>query len=277
MTIKLTKPEGVCAEHIQAEGRERKLSLIVMTPEGGAKDAPGVLWIHGGGYIGGLKEMVYMSRAVDLVREYGAVVVAPSYRIAPLYPYPAAIEDCYEALLWLKENAERLNVRPDQRMAGGESAGGGLTAALCMLARDRGEVKIAYQMPLYPMLDNFDTESSAHNLGRMWNPPLHHLGWRCYLGRNAKKEVPPYASPSRQTDYRGLPPCYTFVGDGEPFYCETLSYVEKLKKAGVEASADVYHTNIHGFDMIYPEMDISKEARKRFNEHFEKAKKEYFA
>ena len=277
MRIKLTKPSGVQAvvKRIECEGRKR--SVIVMSPEQRTKDAPGVLWIHGGGYISGLKEMVYMSRAVDLVKKYGAVVVSPSYTLSPFKPYPAAINDCYETLLWMKDNAEALGIRKDQIMVGGESAGGGLCAALCMMARDKGEVKVAYQMPLYPMLDNFDTESSKNNHGRMWNTRLNHLGWRLYLRKDAKKEVSPYASPSRQTDYKGLPPCYTFVSDGEPFYCETLKFVEDLKAAGVEASVDVYHTNIHAFDLLYPDLDISREAAEKFNEHFAKAKEEYFA
>ena len=277
MRIKLTKPSGVQAvvKRIECEGRKR--SVIVMSPEQRTKDSPGVLWIHGGGYISGLKEMVYMSRAVDLVKKYGAVVVSPSYTLSPFKPYPAAINDCYEALLWMKDNAEALGIRKDQIMVGGESAGGGLCAALCMMARDKGEVKVAYQMPLYPMLDNFDTESSKNNHGRMWNTRLNHLGWRLYLRKDAKKEVSPYASPSRQTDYKGLPPCYTFVSDGEPFYCETLKFVEDLKAAGVEASVDVYHTNIHAFDLLYPDLDISREAAEKFNEHFAKAKEEYFA
>ena len=164
----------------------------------------------------------------------------------------------------------------DTLMVGGESAGGGLAIAVCMMARDRG-IKVAFQMPLYPMISNFDTDSSRNNHGRVWNTRRNHLGWKLYLRADAKKNVSPYAAPSQQTDYTNLPPCYTFVGDGEPFRDETLKYVDDLRRAGVKADADVYHTNIHGFDMIYPEMDISKEARKRFNERFEKAKKEYFA
>ncbi len=277
MRIKLTKPSGVKAVVKRIECKGHKRSVIVMSPEQRTKDSPGVLWIHGGGYISGLKEMVYMSRAVDLVKKYGSVVVSPSYTLSPFKPYPAAINDCYEALLWMKDNAEALGIRKDQIMVGGESAGGGLCAALCMMARDKGEVKIAYQMPLYPMLDNFDTESSKNNHGRMWNTRLNHLGWRLYLRKDAKKEVSPYASPSRQTDYKGLPPCYTFVSDGEPFYCETLKFVKDLKAAGVEASVDVYHTNIHAFDLLYPDLDISREAAEKFNEHFAKAKEEYFA
>lgn len=254
-----------------------KIQLLILSPRTGAKDAPGVLWIHGGGYILGTKEMVYMSQAVNLVKAFGAVVVAPGYRLALQAPYPAAIKDCYMALLYLKKHARELNVREDQIMVGGESAGGGLCVALCMLARDRGEVKIAYQMPLYPMLDNFDTPSSGKNHGKVWNTRRNHLGWRIYLRKNAKKNVSPYASPARQTDYSGLPPAYTFVGDGEPFYCETLAYIKNLQKCTIQARADVFHSNIHAFDMMKPELAISRRATELFLEAFRYAKEHYYA
>ena len=89
-------------------------------------------------------------------------------------------------------------------MVGGESAGGGLAAAISMLARDKGEVKIAFQMPLYPMIDNFDTESSRDNHAKVWNTRRNHQAWAVYLRKDAKKEVSPYAAPSRQTDYSNL-------------------------------------------------------------------------
>ena len=121
------------------------------------------------------------------------------------------------------------------------------------------------------MLSNLDTESSRDNHGKVWNTRRNHLGWKFYLRGDAQKSVSPYASPVHQTDYRGLPPCYTFVGDGEPFYCETLNYVENLKAAGVTASVDVYHTDVHSFDLMTPDKEISKQAVKRFCEHFEEA------
>ena len=254
-----------------------RIPALFLMPEVRKRNVPGILWIHGGGYMTGMKEMVYMSRAVDLVREHGAVVLSPGYRLSFMAPYPAAIEDCYQALVYLKEHAKELDIRDDQIMVGGESAGGGLTAALCMMAKDKGEVKIAFQMPLYPMIDNFDTESSRDNHGRVWNTRRNHQAWRMYLRGDAKKEVSPYAAAARQTDYRGLPPAYTFVGDGEPFYSETLDYIENLQKAGVPAKADVYHTDMHAFDMMKPKEETSRKAIMRFEEEFRYAKEHYFA
>lgn len=221
--------------------------------------------------------MVHMSRAVDLVKKYGAIVISPGYRLSFIAPYPAAINDCYDALLYLKKHTDDLGINKNQIMAGGESAGGGLCAALCMMARDKGEVNIAYQMPLYPMIDNFDTESSTDNHGKVWNTRRNHLAWKIYLRKHAKKAVSPYAAPARQKDYSGLPPAYTFVGDGEPFYSETCTFVENLKKAGVEADIDIYRTNIHAFDMVKPKMPLSQKAAIQFNAHFEYALNHYFA
>lgn len=239
--------------------------------------ATGVLWIHGGGYITGMKEMVHMSLAPGLVKHFGAVVVSPGYRLAPLAPYPAALDDCYTALVYLKEHAAELGVRCDQLMVGGESAGGGLCAAVCIKARDTGAVNVAFQMPLYPMLDDRDTESSRDNHGRVWNTRKNHLAWRCYLRGQDRNSLSPYAAPARLTDLSGLPPAYTFVGDGEPFYAETVLFAERLKACGVPASVDVYHTDMHAFDMMRPEAPMSREAVRRFNEHFAYAQAHYFA
>jgi acetyl esterase/lipase len=245
-----------------------RVPTLVIKPAKTAEAPASVLWIHGGGYITGMKEMVYMSRAMDLVKNYGVTVFSPGYRLAWQRPYPAAVDDCYAVLEYIHKRRDAL--KAEKLMVGGESAGGGLAAAVCMMARDRG-IHIDFQMPLYPMISNIDTESSKNNHGKIWNTRRNHLGWRMYLRSAAKNAVSPYAAPAQQTDYSGLPPCYTFVGDGEPFYKETMDYVSALKAAGVDAEADVYPSDYHAFDMLKPEDEISKEAIRRFNEHFEKA------
>jgi len=227
-----------------------------------------VLWIYGGGYITGMKEMVFMSRAMDLVKRYGVTAVSPGYRLALLHPYPAALTDCWQVYAWMREAAAELGFSRDRIMVGGESAGGGLAAALCMMARDRG-MPAACQMPLYPMISNLDTASSRDNHSRVWNTRRNHLGWRLYLRSKARQPVSPYAAPAGQTDMSGLPPCCTFVGEGEPFYAETLRYVEALRAAGVPAEVDVYPTDIHAFDMLYPDDEISRRAIETFDRRFE--------
>ena len=267
----------VRVEKIWISWEKRRIPALVLRPKRETGRAPGVLWLHGGGYILGMKEMVHMSRAVDLVKRFGAVVLAPGYRMAPLTPYPAALEDAYGALLYLKDHAGELGVRDDQLMVGGESAGGGLAAAVCIRARDTGAVRVAFQMPLYPMLDDRDTGSSQDNHGRVWNTRKNHFAWRCYLRGLDRETLPPYAAPARLEDFSGLPPAYTFVGDGEPFYTETVRYVEGLRACGIPAGLDVYPTDMHAFDMMRPEKSMSREAARRFNEAFAYAKAHYFA
>ena len=265
----VTKVYIPCGDH--------RMKLLILRPAAKKQPrekTPGILWIHGGGYAVGMAGMVFMSRAKRLVTEYGAVVISPEYRLASQAPYPAALEDCYAALLYLKEHTEELGCTEDQIMVGGESAGGGLTAALCMLARDRGEVNIAFQMPLYPMMDHSDTDSSRDNHGISWNTKRNHAAWKLYL-RNVDGDIPPYASPAQQTDYSGLPPAYTFVGNKEPFYCETLTYIENLQKAGVAAHVDVYPTGFHAFDMLLPFWKISRQAIVAFEKQYLYAAEHY--
>ncbi|MBD5468392.1 MAG: alpha/beta hydrolase [Lachnospiraceae bacterium] len=258
----------------------KKMDLYILRPTVNAKPkekTPGILWIHGGGYVTGMAKMIYISRAMALVKKYGAVVVTPEYRLSKEAPYPAALEDCYASLRYLKEHAKELGVNSSQIMVGGESAGGGLAVATCMYARDRGEIHISYQMPLYPMLDDRDTESSRDNHAPVWNTKRNHRGWKAYLGSLWQQDVPAYAAPARQTDYTGLPPAYTFVGDIEPFYDETRTYIENLRAAGIEAAIDIYPNCFHAFDMLLPFKKVSKKAIAAFEKQYLYASENYFA
>ena len=147
--MRLMKPDKeISVSTIRIPAAGRAIPALVLSPKTGGKNAAGILWIHGGGYIAGMKEMVHTSRAVDLVRKFGAVVVSPGYRLAVLRPYPAAAEDCYSALIYMKNHVRELGIRRDQIMVGGESAGGGLCAAVCLMARDRASVNIAFHTEL---------------------------------------------------------------------------------------------------------------------------------
>ncbi|MCR4951140.1 MAG: alpha/beta hydrolase [Solobacterium sp.] len=224
---------------------------IFLRPEQQNGPVPALLWIHGGGYVLGMAEMVNFTCGRMLAEKFNIAVLSPEYRLASEAPYPAALEDCYAALVYMHEQAAELGIDPEKIFVGGESAGGGLAAAVCIYARDQGRIPVAGQLPLYPMLDCEDTASSRDNHGRVWNTKRNHWGWSKYLGDLYQSDhVPPYASAARETSYRDLPKCYTFVSDGEPFYEETLAYVRNLRLAGVPAQADVYHGNIHAFDML---------------------------
>ena len=267
----------ICVRTLRIPTARGSIPALLLSPRTAPADATGVLWLHGGGYAVGMKEMVHMSRAVGLVKRFGAVVLVPGYRLSLQAPYPAALDDCYAALLYLKEQAAALGVRPDQLMVGGESAGGGLCAAVCIRARDTGEVNVAFQMPFYPMLDDRDTETSRDNRGRVWNTRRNHLAWRLYLRGTDRAQLSTYAAPARLTDFAGLPPAYSFVADGEPFYAETVRYFGRLRAAGVPAELDVYHTDMHAFDMMQPHDAQSIAAAEAFEHRFANAQARYFA
>ena len=270
-------PFNVEKRYIAVSGRRVKI-LILRPREPASGKVPGVLWVHGGGYFAGSAKDVFVTRALSLVVKFGAVLVSPEYRLSGAHPFPAGLHDCYAALKYLKLHADELGVRSDQIMVGGESAGGGMAAALCLLARDRGEVNIAFQMPIYPMLDDRYTPSSVDNHAPNWNTKRNVKAWKRYL-RDAYGTdlVSPYAAPARCEDLRGLPPCYTFVGDIEPFYWETVEYVRRLKDAGVEAECDVYADWFHAYDIFFPTKKVVRDAIARFEEHFKYACGHYFA
>lgn len=241
-------------------------------------NAVGLLWIHGGGYATGAPE-----QDVRFIRNFigaaNCVVLSPDYRLSVDAPYPAAVNDCYQALLWMKENAAALGIRDDQLFVGGDSAGGGLAAAVSLMARDTGEVNIAFLMPLYPMLDDrMITASAQNNDAPVWNTQANEVAWQMYLGDlYGTKAVPAYAAPGRETDHRGLPPMYTYVGSIEPFRDETKAYIAALQKAGVQADMDVYDGCFHGFDIICPKSQIARQATGKCLERFQYAVEHYFA
>ena len=269
--------EGLdCSEEWVSRGDGSSIRVRIYKPLRPVKNIPAVLWLHGGGYAQGVPEMsdeLYKR----LIATSDCVIVAPDYRLSVDAPYPAALDDCYKILLWMKARAKKLGIRDDQLMVGGESAGGGLTVALALLARDRGTVNLAFQMPLYPMLDDrLQSESARENNAYVWNSDTNRWGWKLYLGELFGKSVPIYAAPGRAADYRNLPPAVTFVGDIEPFRDETIQYVKDLKAAGIPVDFRIYKGAYHGFDIISPKADISKAARDFLMESFKYATVHYF-
>jgi acetyl esterase/lipase len=251
--------------------------LICRSRKSSSKKLPGVLWSHGGGYLIGVPEQDLLTFR-HLIEASECVVVAPAYRRGLEAPYPAALEDCYDALLWLKQHADELGVRSDQLCAAGMSAGGGLTAALSLYARDLDEVKLAFQLPLYPMIDDrMQTASAIDNDAPVWNSASNQAAWQIYLGDRYGKNVPAYAAPARAVDYRGLPPTCTFVGDIEPFRDETIEYINNLKAVGVPTAFELYKGAYHAFDLLVPKAAVSQAARAFYLDWFKFAVKTYTA
>ena len=228
-----------------------QLRICVYSPENKKENVPGLLWIHGGGYGLGCPEQDFQF-IQDFIDASGCVIVAPDYTNSPSAPYPAALNDCYDALLWLKENGKDYGMNDSQIFVGGNSAGGGLCAAVTLKARDTGDVNIAFQMPLYPMIDDrMITASSQNNDAPIWNTKSNEIAWKLYLGdAYGTDNVEKYAAPARETDYSALPPTLTYVGTIEPFTDETIEYVNNLQKAGVEVHFKTFEGCFHGFDLL---------------------------
>lgn len=225
-------------------------------------ELPPMLYTHGGGYITGSPEP-FAGAIARFIERRPCMVVAPAYRNALVKPYPAAFEDCYMTLLWMRDNADELGIDASRFMIAGHSAGGGLTAAVTLKARDTGDVKIAFQMPFYPMIDDQQPHDPARDMDAPgWDNRTNAFGWASYLKDLYAQdvEIPAYAAPSRNTDYNDFPPTITFVGEYEPFYWETVEYVRLLKAAGVEVAFKVYEKCTHGPDMIVPDSKLGQDA-----------------
>jgi len=270
--------EQVFLPRPQGSPAGKTLRLCVYSPLEMREDAPGILWMHGGAYALGVPEQDE-GFIHGFAAQRGCVVVAPDYCLSDRAPYPAALDDCYMALKWLRDNARALHVRADQLMVGGFSAGGGLAAALAIRARDRGEVAVAWQMPLYPMLDDrMASASMRENNAPVWNAKSSAYAWQLYLGAlYGRDDVPPYAAPARLDNCIGLPPAFTYVGSIEPFCNETVAYMEKLKAAGIDAEYHVFEGCFHGFDIVMPHSAPARQARALLMAAFDRAAKNCFA
>jgi acetyl esterase/lipase len=245
-------PVTVTERHAPSADGAHRVRMLVYTPRAETGPRPALLHIHGGGYVLGAPEM---RDAVNrqLSHELGCVIVSVDYRLAPETPHPGPVEDCYAALAWLHAEAASLGVEAGRVAVGGESAGGGLAAALALLARDRGGPAIAFQLLIYPMLD----DRSAIGTGDpftgefIWNRDANLFGWSALLGEAPGGDaIPHHAAPARAERLAGLPPTYVAVGALDLFLAENLDYAGRLAAEGVPVELHVYPRAFHGFDMM---------------------------
>lgn len=232
---------------------------------------PAILWIHGGGYIfGNIEHEDLMAK--QLTAGGDCVTVCVEYRLAPECPFPGPVEDCYAVLKWLTAHTRELGIDPSRIAIGGASAGGGLAAALALLARDRKKIDIAFQLLIYPMLDDCNIALACAGLPDtlLWTREDNLIGWRSYLGcKPGGKGVSPYASAFRAADLTGLPPAYIAVGELDLFRNESVLYAQRLIEAGVPTDLHVYAGAFHAFDMIAPGASVSR----RFTADYQQALK----
>ena len=218
-----------------------------------------LLFIHGGGFVFGDLESEH-DRCVFYAQHSDAVIVSVDYRLAPEFPYPAALDDVTWALDWLVRESPTLGIDPQRICVGGASAGGALAAGVVLRARDNGTPHVAAQMLLYPALDDRGDSASmaAFERGEPWDATRSRQSWRMYLGQ--LNEATPDAAPARNDDLRRLPVTFMLSCEEDPLRDEDLDFALRLIHYGVSTEIHHYRGTYHAFDVIAPHTELGHAA-----------------
>lgn len=247
-----TNPVDVRDTAVPGPSDAPDVPVRIYSPANRTDAVPGLVYIHGGGFVLGDLDMFH-AHVLRLVDVLGIVVVSVDYRLAPEHPFPAPVEDCYAALKWVAAKSDELGIDPSRLGIGGESAGGGLSAATALIARDRGGPELSFQYLGIPELDDrLDTESMrAYVDTPLWNRPNAIYSWTAYLGTEpGGDDVSPYAAPSRATDLSGLPPAFVTTCQFDPLRDEGVEYARRLAHAGVPTELRHYPGTFHGSSLV---------------------------
>jgi acetyl esterase/lipase len=243
-----------------------EISLLICRPATAAPAGTGrpvIYHVHGGGMVLG-NNRVGVDGPLAWAKELDAVVVSVEYRLAPEHPHPAPVEDVYAGLVWTSEHAEEIGGDPERIVIAGASAGGGLSAALALLTRDRKGPRPMGQLLMCPMLDDRNDSPSTHQMAGLgvWDRTANETGWTALLGElRGGPDVPAYAAPARAEDLSALPPAFLDVGSAETFRDEVVAYASRIWQAGGVAELHVWPGGFHGFDGFAPQAALSQAAR----------------
>lgn len=242
-----------------------EISLLICRPASpvDAGPRPVIYHVHGGGMIIG-NNRVGVDAPLAWAKELDAVVVSVEYRLAPEHPHPAPVEDVYAGLEWTAAHAGEFGGDAGRVVVAGASAGGGLSAALALLARDRKGPELIGQMLMCPMLDDRNDSPSTYQMAGLgvWDRTANETGWTALLGeRRGGPEVSAYAAPARAEDLSGLPPAFLDVGSAETFRDEVVAYASRIWQAGGVAELHVWPGGFHGFDGFAPQAGVSRACR----------------
>ncbi|WP_340649334.1 alpha/beta hydrolase [Pseudoxanthomonas winnipegensis] len=245
---------------------EPDVKLLTINVEGGADSRAAFLWIHGGGFVGGYPDIPESIHR--MAQEHDWLVASVDYRLAPEAPFPAALNDCHAALLWLHDHAQALNIDPHRIAIGGTSAGAGHAATLALAVREHDVAPIAFQLLMYPALDDRTgiSRPAAPGTGNhVWTAAANRFGWSSLLGEAAgSRAVRPASVPARMNDLARLPPTFIGVGTLDLFFAEDVAYATRLAASGVPVELEVVPAAFHGFERIAPDAHASR----RFNQRW---------
>lgn len=237
-------------------GRSIPVRLYRAAKESNGSQQPCLIYIHGGGMIMGNLETGNLN-CLNFARTFDISVLSIEYRKAPEFPYPAAIDDCIDAISWIVSNSELFNIDLANLGIYGSSAGGGLVLGTVLKMRDQGNNVFKYMLPIYPMIDSSNTSNSSleiTNIG-IWDRSTNIDAWNWYLNGN---QVDEYAAPAQAKNLAGLPQCYSDVGSFDLFLDENSSFFKRLSDAGVSTEFQVFQGAFHGSENLAPESELSR-------------------
>jgi acetyl esterase len=235
------------------------IGVTIFEPEGIEDNAPCLVYLHGGAFV--LKASPHHKRlACAYALETPCKVVFVDYRLAPKYPFPVGLEDCYAVFEWVRANADMLGIDRNRIAIGGDSAGGALSAAVCLMARDSGAPVPCFQMLIYPVTDaRQGTESMKEFVDTpLWDARLNARMWRLYLGNglSGKRE---YASPAEAESLAQMPETYIEVAEFDCLRDEGINLADVLRKTGVQTESNATAGTVHGYDLIW-KSEITRQA-----------------
>lgn len=255
----------ICGRDVRLESHSARgtdgnpISITVLRPSLDRPSAGGVFYIHGGGMISG-DRYTGIEFLIDIVEAHHVTAASVEYRLAPEHPYPAPVMDCYAGLEWFSDATTDLQFDRSRVVVFGGSAGGGLAAAVTLMARDKAGPPIRALLLIGPMLDDRNHTNSAHQMDGIgvWDRKSNQTGWRALLGDKAGQEgISPYAAPGRADDLADLPPTFIEVGSVEVFRDEAIIFASRIWAAGGDAELHVWAGGYHGFQGIAPRARLS--------------------
>ena len=263
---KLFKDEKIKVTRQLVKGYDGgEFEILIFEPYGLANQTPCLVYIHGGGFIFGAGEYNY-SICKKYCLELSCKAVFVNYRLAPKHPHPTPVEDCYAGLRFAYENAEKYGFDKTKIGVAGESAGGCLSAAVCLMARDRGTDAPSFQLLIYPVTDiTMNTESNRiYTDTPVWNSDLSKMMWPAYV-KNPNCEDIAYASPMEAKNFGNLPDAYVETAEFDCLHDEAINYANAMKSAGVNVEIFETKGTMHGFDSIMDAPTSKKAIDKRIN------------